>query len=328
MNYWTILIFAFLSINNSYAEERKRRPSYYLTSSKIDRSLALDKAVYTFSFNDLDFAGDSTTPIRYSIDGENRTERLIDGNELSVFTTPGKHIFQFFLTSDFFEIYTDSLLINPQYQDNYTLNFQHSYREEQAEKPVIYLYPQESTAIEFKINIKGERPFFYPDYGDGWQFTAQPNGDLNFDGASYNYLFWEASNVATLQSEKYNKGFVVEGSNSVNFLEEKLTEAGLSTKEQADFITYWAPRMQGNDFNFVHFVFNEACDRYATFEIDPQPDNIYRIYMVWTEVDSEYTVESQKIKSINREGFSVLEWGGQQTRFRRINCMAPLKATL
>ena len=105
-------------------------------------------------------------------------------------------------------------------------------------------------------------------------------------------------------------GFVVEGNEMTNFLENKLTEAGLNSKEKADFITFWAPKLSQNEHTFIQFLFNERADDFAKLKIVPQPDNLYRIYMVWAEVDKNYTAEEQKIIPINRTGFTALEWGG------------------
>ncbi len=98
----------------------------------------------------------------------------------------------------------------------------------------------------------------------------------------------------------------------ISFLEEKLTLAGLNSKEQADFITYWVPRLTQNEINFVRFEFNEECNRYAELEITPKPDHLVRFYMVWSPMDSatQLTPRAQQISAQKREGFTVLEWGG------------------
>lgn len=41
------------------------------------------------------------------------------------------------------------------------------------------------------------------------------------------------------------------------FLEGKLSLAGLNSKEQADFITCWGPRLATKEINFLRFKFNE-----------------------------------------------------------------------
>jgi len=65
-----------------------------------------------------------------------------------------------------------------------------------------------------------------------------------------------------------------------------------------------------NEKNFVKFLFNKSCDAYAELKIIPQPENIFRVGMVWTEASSDFIPEKQIIPSMNRNGFTVLEWGG------------------
>jgi hypothetical protein len=306
---------------SSFAESDEFMPQIWLQSITIDTSLTPDQAVFEFHFEN---APDENHELTYSIDGTNHASKLTERG-LRIITTPGNHIFQFYYSSDFEEVYTDSLTIGNQRRSVYTVNMFPSLYPVMSEKPIIYLYPTAATDVNVKLDIKGERQFLYPSYADGWEFTANPNGDLDFGDKTYNYLFWEATGGSDLVS---NDGFVIAGNKSTEFLEKTLGEIGFTAKEQADFITYWAPRLQQNEFNFIQFVLNDNCDQYATIDISPKPDNIYRIYMLWTGVNENFEAVKQALPLIDRSGFSVLEWGGQQTRFRRINCMAPLKATL
>ena len=63
--------------------------------------------------------------------------------------------------------------------------------EQAAAKPVIYLYPQEETAVNVTLDYDGKLTSTYPKYTSGWSMTARPDGTLT-DGAgqSYNYLYW------------------------------------------------------------------------------------------------------------------------------------------
>ncbi|MFT5778218.1 MAG: hypothetical protein ACI837_001174 [Crocinitomicaceae bacterium] len=306
----------------SFAKPEEAMPVYWLKSSVIDTSLTGDKAIYVFEFQNIH---ELNYRVMYSIDGVTETREILV-NSLKIETTAGKHAFQFYYNESFQEVYTDSIDIQPRHKDTYAVPFPAAtYPIMQLEKPVIYLYPEVTTKVQVVMNIKGNRAFMFPEYTDCWEFTAHPNGDLTFGKNTYNYLFWEA----TIRDQIIpDEGFVVAGDNSINFLEEKLSEIGFTSKEQADFITYWAPRMIKNEHNFVQFVFNEECDEYATMKITPQPDHIYRIYMKWTSVYEGFKVDEQIIPKVDRSGFTVIEWGGQESRFRRINCMAHEKIEL
>ena len=96
-------------------------------------------------------------------------------------------------------------------------------------------------------------------------------------------------------------------------MKDKLTEAGLTSKEQADFITFWGPRIQKNDLNYIRFEFNETCNKFAELDITPTPDQTYRIYIFFSPISESFEVEEQEIESLERSGFTVIEWGGQES---------------
>jgi len=89
-----------------------------------------------------------------------------------------------------------------------------------------------------------------------------------------------------------------------------LTLAGLNSREQADFITYWGPRLLQNEFNYIRFEFNDACNQFAELNITPKPNQVYRIYITWRKSTGNETKIAQKIIPLKRSGFTVLEWGG------------------
>lgn len=286
------------------------------TNSELDPSLKGNKTVYEFEFQSYGQKVEDAQ-VYYSIDGINDQEMSKNGI-ISVPSKAGQHIFQFFYNEHFLEIYSDSLTIEAKHRDRYTVNLIRSVTREYSLKPIIYLYPQLTTDVSVKIDVHGEDAFLYPTYTESWNFTAESNGDLLFDdGQTYNYLFWEATHRKVLSPDQTRSGFFVEGENAIDFLEEKLSTVGFNSKEQADFITFWGPRLSQNKLNFVHFEFNETCDKYAGLDISPKPDHLYRIYMVWGSVSEEFEVKEQEIEQFDRSGFSVLEWGGQESHIRQ-----------
>ena len=63
------------------------------------------------------------------------------------------------------------------------------------EKPVIYLYPEETMDISVQLNLKNSKfTTIYPKFNDEntWNVRAKPNGDILMNGKAYPYLFWEA----------------------------------------------------------------------------------------------------------------------------------------
>ncbi|MFT5778140.1 MAG: hypothetical protein ACI837_001096 [Crocinitomicaceae bacterium] len=297
---YTVILFAF----SSTAGEMLTVIPYHLLSSEQDDKLSESESIYEFEFHGV---ADSNFTILYSIDGIDGQTEITPGSRLTICTKPGKHIFQFF-TWRYTEIFTDTLEIKPQYRDVYQVNMTYSQMIQLKGKPVIYLYPEVPTLVNVELNNVGENPFYYPSYDGGWECTALPNGEIHIGDNSYNYLFWEAEAIGI--TILHREGFIVQKNDVVAFLEKQLTIAGFTSKEQADFITYWAPRLIQNEQNFIQFKFNDACDEFAELNITPTPDNIYRIYMLWQSTETIFEVKEQVIVPLNREGFSALEWGG------------------
>ena len=61
-------------------------------------------------------------------------------------------------------------------------------------KPVIYLYPEEETAVTVTLDYDGQLTTTYPAYDGGWSVTAEPDGTLyDQQGREYSYLSGRAS---------------------------------------------------------------------------------------------------------------------------------------
>ncbi len=191
----------------------------------------------------------------------------------------------------------------------------HSYYEglPEPDKPVIYLYPEEETDVNVKLDFNGELTFTYPEYPEntGWNVTAMPDGILyDENGLEYSYLFWEGkSNVQYDMSE----GFVVKGEDTVEFLQEKLAYMGLTPKEYNEFIVYWTPRMQNNKYNLISFQSDVYTDN-AVLEVTPKPDSMLRVFMAFKPLDEYVEIPEQKLETFERKGFAVVEWGGAEMK--------------
>lgn len=180
------------------------------------------------------------------------------------------------------------------------------------EKPVIYLYPKHKQKVNVQVFPKGEFSFTYPQYPEnrGWNVVAKPNGKIEYKDRTYNYLFWEGME-SPLYNFTTNAGFEVDSDTIVQFLENVLSTVGLSTEEQTDFITYWAPKLEENQLNFIHFLFNEDYDKYiSTNKITPNPNAVIRVFMTYHYIEELEYIQQQKIPSYKRKGFTFVEWGG------------------
>lgn len=181
-----------------------------------------------------------------------------------------------------------------------------------AAKPVIYLYPEEETLVTVQLDFDGTLTTTYPAYQDGWTVIAQPDGTLidPDTGREHYCLFWEGTSDVQYD---VSTGFVVAGKDTAAFLEESLAEMGLTEKEANEFIIYWLPQMEGNEYNLISFQQESYTDS-AALTIDPVPDSILRVFMAWTALEDPIEIEPQEFGTFERAGFAVVEWGGVKLR--------------
>ena len=180
-----------------------------------------------------------------------------------------------------------------------------------AYKPVIYLYPEKTTEVDVKLSLNGEFICTYPKYENGWSVTASPDGTLtDKNGQTYNYLYWEGDINADYS---FDKGFCIKGEDSAKFLEDSLAKLGLNRKEANEFIVFWLPLMEKNPYNIISFQADSYTDG-ARLEINPKPDTLIRVFMTFKATDSYVEIEKQDLSAPDRQGFTVVEWGGTQVK--------------
>ena len=174
-------------------------------------------------------------------------------------------------------------------------------------KPVIYLYPEQKMHVSVTLDYDGTLTCTYPEYHNGWNVTACPDGTLTDQkGQSYNYLYWEG---LTKMSYDFSEGFCVAGSDTAEFLEKALSELGLTRKEANEFIVFWLPLMQENPYNIISFQTDTYTD-HARLTISPEPDTVIRVFMAYQPSNEEITMKPQLLTSTERTGFTAVEWGG------------------
>ena len=191
------------------------------------------------------------------------------------------------------------------------------------EKPVVYVYPEEEQGLTMTIDVKGTLDMVYPaperqvqtEEGTraSWTISAAPDGTLtDASGRSYPYVFWEGP----VRQDTPERGFIVAREDAVPFLEEKLGQLGLSDKEAADFITYWAPRIRANEYTFVSFDASSYAQQVTYSFADEAgnqvvPDTFIRVFMTIRAADANEEVTPQVFgPTPTRSGFTTVEWGG------------------
>ena len=201
-----------------------------------------------------------------------------------------------------------------QYKDNYGWISAHYFTLEGGkEKPVIYLYPERTTDVTVRISLTDGRFTKCIPEGDGeWNVTASPDGKLTdkATGKTYDYIFWESTDNTGYD---WSEGYVVKGSEAEVFLRGILQEMGLNEKEYTEFIDYWLPRLEKNEYNLISF----QTDRYtesAKLDVSPSPDSVLRVFMAFKRIDGPVFVARPDIEPFERNGFTVVEWGGAEVR--------------
>lgn len=180
-------------------------------------------------------------------------------------------------------------------------------------KPIIYLYPQEKIELSVRLGKPENVTISYPIYNDGWDVIAYPDGALidKATGRQFYALYWEGIGDAEVDM---NEGFIVKGTDTADFLEEKLSVLGLTEIEAEEFIIYWLPKLQENRYNFIRFVPIEEINKIMPLDFSVTPDTLIRVLMQYKPLDHPITVREQKLMPIARAGFTAVEWGGTEIR--------------
>ena len=182
------------------------------------------------------------------------------------------------------------------------------------DKPVIYLYPTEETAINIELKNKDKITCSYPKYKERWNVIANPNGDLidTETGRNLYSLYYESEVVKDYKVE--DEGFVIKGEDSAKFLEEKLAILGLKEREAEEFIIYWLPKLEANKYNYIRFATAEEIENNMPLEITPKPNTTIRIIMTFKGLENPIQVKEQKLEQVERNGFVAVEWGGSEIK--------------
>ena len=213
-----------------------------------------------------------------------------------------------FVSCDDFKTVFDEIDTTPKQTEQKATQKPIIYQETNVYKPVIYLYPEDDTVCSVALDVNGDFICTYPDYTEGWNdFIASPDGTLTFpDEKEYYCLYWEASLKLT---PDLSRGFCVKGSESAEFLEKILADIGLTPREANEFIIYWLPILEANEYNVITFQ-TDAYTEAAKLNVTPTPDSVLRVYMYAYAVEEYIDIEPQSFESFERNGFTVVEWGG------------------
>lgn len=180
-------------------------------------------------------------------------------------------------------------------------------------KPIMYIYPTEEMDLTVKLKNNKLLTHTYPKYNDAWNIHVKTNGEI-YDyntNRSYYALYWEATDNTKINT---NEGFVVEGKNTIKFLEDKLEYLGLNKMEINEFIVYWIDKLENNKYNYIRFRNTKEVNNYMPLEFSKKPDTLIRIIMDYKPLKEKINVKEQVLEKNTRNGFTVVEWGGRKIK--------------
>ena len=181
-------------------------------------------------------------------------------------------------------------------------------------KPIIYLYPEQTTELSVTLGNPENVTCSYPQYDEnGWQVIANPDGSLidKDTGRNLYALYWEG---ISKKFARFDDGFVVKKEDTSSFLEEKLAILGLNEREAEEFIVYWLPRLQKNEYNLIRFETMDEINEDMPLNFSVQPDSVIRVMMDWKGLDKPIDVKEQVLTTPKRDGFVAVEWGGSEIK--------------
>ena len=183
------------------------------------------------------------------------------------------------------------------------------YNSSNVRKPILYFYPLEEAQVNVVLKNEQVLTHTYPKYSQSWNVLAKPDGSLyDVNGRYYYALYWEGAEENKPEPED---GFIVKGSDTISFLEEKLPLLGLNEREMNEFIIYWLPKLEQDGYNLIRFATMEEQNEYMPLEITPKPDTLIRVKMEFWHLDDWKNVTEQVLPPTpERKGFVVVEWGG------------------
>lgn len=171
----------------------------------------------------------------------------------------------------------------------------------------------EEIKLSVKLGKEDNITCSYPEYKNGWNIIAKPDGKLVDieTGRNLYALYWEG-----IHSEECNftEGFVIKGNETIKFLEEKLSILGLNEIEAEEFIVYWLPILQENKYNYIRFATLEEINNNMSLELSVEPDTLIRVLMQYKPLDEYIEVKEQELVTPERKGFTVVEWGGTEIK--------------
>lgn len=233
-------------------------------------------------------------------------------------------------------------------------------------EPVIYLFPPAplaSATVSLALTPEWHFSALYPvvdvvkadQTKDSksrveWTVSAEPDGSLVelASGLELKYLFWEAESTGFVSDHSgrrfhpskpsldHTNQVVLPFTPFLSHLDAALSSLALHTSARNDFVTFWMPhftriRDKGQHVAF-RFLSQREYERAARLDVQPAPDVVTRVFLLFKGVDPEEgelsttsadlvdwvsVVGVDEAKARDEALFRVLEWGGMEVKWGR-----------
>ncbi|KAF6748212.1 hypothetical protein DFP72DRAFT_1074479 [Ephemerocybe angulata] len=167
-----------------------------------------------------------------------------------------------------------------------------------------------------------------------WVVDASPNGVLKevSSGTETSYLYWDAKTAyevfeqaaspppspqpgepetfiptrATLAIDESNS-VVLEVAKVTPYLDRSLKALGLHVEARTSFITCWLPLLLKHEYVALRFLPQSVYERAASLTVEPTPDVVARIFMLFKSVEGDLDMWSD---ALERSALDVSRWAG------------------
>jgi hypothetical protein len=170
----------------------------------------------------------------------------------------------------------------------------------------LYLYP----SSPIKVTVKVGRPVFNSNlaYQDGWEVVALPNGTMITSAGLLDKITYDYAAPISIPQE----GYVVPRTQLTDLLTTYATTLGLNPRESSDFISHWEKTVPTTyPYIFVSHYQGKDAQEILPLDIEPKPDTLLQLVMVFKPLSTIYTLPSKPILPFPpRAGFTAVEWSG------------------
>jgi hypothetical protein len=73
---------------------------------------------------------------------------------------------------------------------------------------------------------------------------------------------------------------------------------------------FWQPRLPKTPYVRLTWLNTEDMNKLAPLSVNPRPDTSIRIFLEFQGLEKPISLKTQKLTAPNREGFTLIEWGG------------------